>query len=100
MFLLFPNAVLNILEERLMIVILKNQKAIVSPVDLNATVLALSNWEVLIEGNQTQELGLFADKTWRRGCEIIPVRDYSLCKCMQYYRFLDLRDRKAFFDIL
>ena len=100
MFLLFPNAVLNILGERLTTVILKNQRAIVSPVDLHATVLALSNWEVLQEGNQTQELGLFADKTWRRGCESLPVRDYSLCKCVQYYRFLDLKDRKAFFDIL
>ena len=95
LFLLFPNAVLKVIGEKRMTAILKNQKAIVSSVDLHATILALSGLS-----NHARDMGLFSDKTWRRGCENLPVRGYSLCKCVNNYRFLNLKNRTDFFDVL
>ena len=100
LFMLFPSSVLKALGNALATAFLQNQNAVVSAVDLHVTVSALSDWRNLLGGNQSGDLGLLTDKTWRQSCKTLPVRNYSLCKCANNYRFLDLSERRAFFDVM
>lgn len=97
LFMIVPDVVLKAIGPDHTKIFLRNQKAIVSAADLHMTTIALADWT---KRNQLHDLGLFTDKTWRQGCDSLPVRQYSLCKCIDKYRFLDTKMKDAHFKIL
>ena len=77
-----------------------NQNAVVSAVDLHNSILFMSDLENALQSKNKQDFGLFTDKTWRQGCKQLPMRDYALCKCVNRYKFMDVKVPKDFYDVI
>ncbi|XP_065059457.1 uncharacterized protein LOC135686973 [Rhopilema esculentum] len=95
-----PRKIKKLLGGRLHDKFLENQHSVVSAVDLHHTVLFLSKLSKAKWPEKSTELGLFTNKTWKRGCDDIPMRDYSLCKCIDNYLFPDLSSWATYYDVL
>ena len=95
-----PKKIKKLVGNRVHDNLLENQHSVVSAVDLHYTVLFLSKLSKANWPEESTELGLFTNQTWRRGCDGIPMRGYSLCKCINDYVFPDLNSWATYFDFL
>ena len=102
LFISIPGKLSKYLGHDLVSNLARNQRALVTAQDLHQTIRFLSA-EKIPENDSPGSIidfGLLSDKTSREDCYSLPMRNYGLCKCIQNYQLIDLKQLENKLDAI